>query len=265
MHGEPGVNWAGDEVDSRVADVVEALTPDETPAEAMSRATNGQIDDRPEWLPAKFKNPEVFAEAYLNLERTYHAQNVRLREAEEALAALASGTDDPVEQLAEHGDAFGVGNADDWLSGLEEQDPATLLAMAANEARRQAREEVYALAHQQVNPDAAGAALLAQATQINDSIAARYPEVDPAKVAEVLAREQDVSLDDPVAFASQLTAAYEHVRYAEQTARTQSDHSRALKMQAQTLSGSPARPVPLDADTDYWRSVVDTPSNRFGK
>jgi hypothetical protein len=37
-----------------------------------------------------------------------------------------------------------------------------------------------------------------------------------------------------------------------------------LKLQAQTLQGSPGNPAQTDADNDYWKSVTSVKTNRYG-
>lgn len=73
-------------------------------------------EERPEWLPEKFKSPQDMADAYANLERQFHDQQQEGDE-QEAPEVEDMGTEEVQEYLTENGIDFNAMSDDFWENG----------------------------------------------------------------------------------------------------------------------------------------------------
>ena len=222
----------------------------------------------PEWVPEKFRtNPEKFGEAYVNLEREFHQTRQELRAQQERLEELVARQADP--QPAD------PAVSQDAIYEAYERDPVGTMAWLAQQAAQQAVQSVTQQQQQSVQPIAETQNQLLAYTA-NQIVASRVPDWGDyqQRVAEEIQRDPELfpesALASPERAAAALERVYKQVRFEEihnqnkTLAEQQADLQRQVKLQAQTLSGVPGRPLPTDADKDYWQSVASVPTNKFG-
>ena len=76
---------------------------------------NNTSEERPEWLPEKFKSPQDMADAYTNLERQFHEQNESGEETDSSIDDME--TDEVQEYLTENGIDFQAMSNSFWEEG----------------------------------------------------------------------------------------------------------------------------------------------------
>lgn len=238
---------------------LEATTLDGAAAEAV---------EVPAWVPEKFRsNPEEFGKAYGNLERAFHTQAAELKSQRETMEAFISEQQAAASRPPEPNQ--------DALYAAYENDPVGTMAYLAQQAAEQAVKAVQPQLQAQQKPvlDAQNELL---AYTVDRMVASQISDWDERKgqVAEFVQQRPwllpETVLASPQTTSEALVAAYKAMRYDELQNQSSSQAEQLAqanelaKRQAQTLSGHPGRPNASDEDNDYWKSVKEVPSNRFG-
>lgn len=223
----------------------------------------------PAWVPEKFKSdPSKFGESYSNLEREFHETRRQLKAQQETMEQYIAtqqqaAAEAPVEQNT------------DQLYAAYEQDPVGTMAWLAQQAveqgirglqpQLQARE---APIRQAQNDLLAYTVDQMVASQIPDWADQKQKVADYVQARPYLLTEQ--ALASPQTASEALVSAYKSMRFddiqnqGQSQAETLRAENERLKIQAQTLTGSPGSPAQTDADTDYWKSVASVKTNRYG-
>jgi hypothetical protein len=256
MHETPYEGDGPSETVQRLRGITENKLLSEYEADERFDTALGEDENRPSWLPSKFANPEAFGDSYANLEREFHANRARIKELEAQLYS-----DDPVDLLQQMSEqAAGVYDQDaDYDQDEDYVLDANLAVNGAQIAGAQAAEAVWTQALQDEEV-AAGAVRYVNETMAQ--IAPDWGEVGPLVAARIT--EHNINIPaDPQAAVAVLAGLYVQTK-SDQAARTTALENDLAKRNAQTLSGPPGRPVAGDADSDYWESVRNVKSNRYG-
>lgn len=220
----------------------------------------------PAWVPEKFKdNPEQFGVSYTNLERELNTRAQREKELQTQIAQYET-------MLAQQPEPAQQNN--DQLYQAYENDPVATMAWLAQQAAEQAVKGLQPQLQQQQQPIVQAQNELLAYT-VDQMVSQRIPDwgAQKQKVADFVSARPyllpETALTSPATTADALESAYKAMRYDElqNQSQTQAEQlaqaNELAKLQAQTLTGSPGRPGPTDADKEYWESVKNVPTNKF--
>lgn len=221
---------------------VELDEPEYTPPEPEPEPT----EERPGWLPEKFKDPEAFAESYRQLENEMRVRDENHRRELDDMREMITGMS-AQQQPAQQVDSQGV---NEQLYAAYENDPVgtmIFLANAAADQRYQQFQQSQAPQYQ-AQQQLQGELIADNASRL---LEARYPDWREYESKVGAAIEQnpallpvDVlgSLDQT---ASTLESIYKQVKYddlASQLDAQQAADTTQMKRQAQSMTGNAGRP-----------------------
>jgi hypothetical protein len=224
--------------------------------------TTIEVDDRPDWLPANFKDPAELAKSYGELQSKMTRDSQELAQTKETLEAVLESMQAQPEPQQQQYDPNDLQTA--W-----DQNPigvVALLAQQAAQAERAAWEKEQQTQQQQAQEG--HFQILEQAAE--NLVASRVEEWDAykEKVGARLQANPDLlpqsALTSPASLAKALENAYKIERYEEnlvnpeKTLAMQAEEQRLAKLQAQTNAGSGGRPEPAgETDEDFARSLLE--------
>jgi hypothetical protein len=218
-----------------------------------------EVEDRPEWLPEKFKDPSEFASSYRSLEAelTRRGEDQRRMEGQiEQLTNLVENLN--VDQAVPQQQVDGVR---EQLMAAYENDPIGTIAMLSQQYAQQTFDQKMQQLQQQNTPYQQ-----AQMDQQNQILAITVDGMmsqrheDWADLKETIAHEieadpyllpEQIIQAGPEATARALDRVYTQVKAQQIIENGAQPDSTRMKMQAQGLTGAGGRPgQPTDAERD---------------
>lgn len=243
-------------------------------------ALQAEQENRPDWLPEKFKTPEDFVRSYSSLENELRERGTRERQQAERLAELEAWAQQSQEQPQAQADDPLAAYAYELEAAREQGDArreAELQAWLVQYNISQALQGFEQQSTQQTRPLLDHQNYLT-AAEVKRSVKEQIPDFSDYedRVGQLLQDEpwrmpREV-LDDPALMQRALIATYDAVKHQdlveqqrqlEEAGVTTADLQRARKMQAQTLSGATGRPgEPSEADRQIaeMRGALDKSS-----
>ena len=122
-------------------------------SEQQPEAAEATPQDRPEWLPEKFDNPEALADAYRNLEQQFHENKAEPSETEENVTSTPEVTNSAVTSASE--DYFETGElSEETYKSLEANGiPKEMVDMYVNGYEAYANQQQQTLMNEAGGPE----------------------------------------------------------------------------------------------------------------
>lgn len=208
-----------------------------------------QVEDRPEWLPEKFKDPSEFVTSYKSLEDELRSRGESQKELEnriQNLTTLVEGLG--VQDQPQHQDTTQV---NEQLLAAYEADPIGTMVFLAG----QVADQRYQAAQQQQQPhlqaqqQLQGELIATTAERVLEAKFDDWKEYGP-RVGEAIEKNPSLlpadALQSVDRTTSTLEAIYKQVKYDDLVAKIEkgefSGDNTKMKQQAQTTSGNTGRP-----------------------
>lgn len=209
-------------------------------AEEVEQQGGGGTQERPDWLPEKFKSEQELVESYTQLENRLREQGTQIGELEQTIEKLVeSEFDAPQEQQGPQLDPLTL--MDQYEEALINGDARTAMAIQIGLAQAAARDAIGPLAERlNIEPntnvqDRMFAKLAEEATR--EKIGPDYEEIRK-DVAQVLSENPHLmpDTDDPAEVANAIALVADAVRHQKGTGQS-SDEDTQRKLAARTLRG----------------------------
>lgn len=232
-------------------------------------------DERPDWLPDKFKSAEDMARSYTELESAHGRLRSEAETQREQFSAALAAIDEPDERQPQQGQWSP--QADPTMiamqNALEQGDAATFAAIQL-QLNQAAIQQTIADALKPLQDQFASAntvdkdvALRLAEQQVAGQFGDEWAEIAP-KVTERL-RNPNVLPQVPTVegYAAAISEQAKLVRYETLEARDRAfEAERQAKLQAQTLGGGVARTqTDTDAKKQEWQDVVNADVQSYSK
>lgn len=242
--------------------------------------------ERPEWLPEKFKQAEDMLESYVALERRLTAQGAELRELRQQFETSSSAVEDYDDEsdlaAAQAAEPYAQSVADTinhsepaqqqarMNESLDNVDAMKFLADAAAMARMKVDEQIGQQVGVIPQPEQVAFTVASNAWNMMQQTPGFDPE-DGQRIADELQRnpvmaqatEQALASGNPAAVVTAFSGAL-NAAHARGRAQDSRDALHAMKLDAQTLSGSQGRPEATEADATEWAKIVNAPVKPHG-
>ncbi len=239
-------------------------------AEETPEGDNLETEDRPAWLPEKFKTEEAFAESYTQLERRLTEEAKQRSAYEQGYSELAA----EVEQLRQAQELPDPQVAQNWLEEQWENNPLQTVAQLASQAAANAVEEKFK-AYQQQNAPVQQGQLQTAAALADYEMSQLAPDWGDYrnKVTELIQQfphlVPEQHLTSPLELRQDLMTVYQLARSTDLEQKAQSAEQRAteleqMKVQAQTVSGSQGRPMAPDQAKAEWDAIRNAKPTAYG-
>jgi hypothetical protein len=227
-------------------------------------------DERPEWLPDKFKSPEDMARSYAEAERKISETTSQLSQYQEGYSDLHN----QLEELKAQQNAPDPQVAQDWLEEQYATQPLQTMAQLAQQAADNAVAKQMAQYQQQTQPvqEAQFQLAAAYADEQMKSLAPDWEEYR-GKVTELRSQFPHLipkeHLASPLELTQDLTQVYQLARSTDLAQRAESAEQRAteleqMKINAQTMTGSLGRPMAPDQQKAEWDAIKSAVPNVYG-
>lgn len=231
-------------------------------------AEEAVAEERPDWLPSKFKSPEDLARSYQYAEGELTQTKQQLALLQQQVEELAAARNE--QRVAEQYSSI----EEQLVEALESGDPRQQLSSLAWLAKEAARAELQGFQPAQVAPDAEVIAMA-----VNQTMRERYSDWDEirADIGAVVQENPHLLPQDPNPsvgkLTSGLTTAYEIAKArrvlssADSIRAVEAEANRLAKNAAQTVTGASHRPATTTPENELWESIKQATDNsiRLGR
>lgn len=218
-----------------------------------------QQEDRPEWLPEKFKDPQALVNSYTEMERRLTDESNSRRALEDAFTEMSS----QMEALQSQQNQPNLQQAQEWVAenyGFDQQQLQLMAQLASNIADTKLK------AYQESQKPNTNALYEASAYNAEAELRAILPDWNDYrdKVAETIQQFPHLVPEDhlasPVALRNDLLNVYKLVRSDDVEKQATEAQQRAaeferMKENAQTLTGGIGRPMAQSEADAEWAKV----------
>ena len=229
---------------------------------------NEPVEERPGWLPEKFKTPEALAEAYSSLERKLTTQSEQIRELQALAQQEVPGgiSEDDLAALSAAEPYARVVVSDLAQQTPEDVAPTDVLGMlqrVAQEATQQTDRATAEALGAVPDPETVALAVGEQAVQLLASTHPNYDEQSGPLIAAELESNPALAAvvngalttNDPATVATALSGVLAAATSRQQAAENR-QQAELMKLSAQTMSGAGTRPIPPSTAEAEWNAIV---------
>jgi hypothetical protein len=229
---------------------------------------NEPVEERPGWLPEKFKDETAFVEAYRHLERRLTEQSEEIKQLREATQTELDGglTPEQLESLSTAEPYVRVVAGELARNTPEEVASTDVLGMlqrVAQEATQQTDRAVGEALGAVPDPETVAVAVGEQAVQLLASTHPNYDEQSGPLIAAELETNPALAAvvngalftNDPATVATALSGVLAAATSRQQAAENR-QQAELMKLSAQTMSGAGTRPVPPSTAEAEWNAIV---------
>lgn len=230
------------------------------------------VDERPEWLPEKFKDPSELASSYKSLEDELRQRSEAQKRLENQVNALTEAIESLSDQPSQP--TPGVEDSGDYreqLMAAYENDPLGTIAYLAQQYASQTFDQRFQQIQQENSP-AAQAQAEAQnqllAMSVDRALGETYSDWGQYKerIAEEIQADNTLlpptALQSPEQTIRALSRVYENVKARELLAQAENgqyvqNQMTQMKRQAQTTTGNTTRPGEPSAEDEKFARLIE--------